>query len=67
MAWMMRQTAPFQGDTKLGGVGDTFGECAAIQRDSDWRNESTESLRSSRRGNIKSCTWGKERRYLRMD
>lgn len=44
MAQMMRQTAPFADDTKLGGVGDTSYECPAIQRDSDWKNESIESL-----------------------
>lgn len=35
MACMMRQTAPFADDTKLGGVGETSDECAAFQRDSD--------------------------------
>lgn len=35
MTWMMRQTAPFADDTKLGGVGETSDECAACQRDSD--------------------------------
>lgn len=41
---MMRQTALFADDTKLGGVGDMSDECAAIQRDSNWRNQPTKSL-----------------------
>ncbi|KAK4831032.1 hypothetical protein QYF61_014920 [Mycteria americana] len=57
----------FADDTNLGGVGDTSDGCAAIQRDLDslekWVNR---IFMKFEKGNAKSCTWGENVKYLRI-